>query len=302
MSWKMLEKPRTLLASKPLVSEFCEMEPAPYDRPLSERRMMVYERILKAGDFRVVTWASALCVETNNVYRVNGKHTSTMLSKLEKLPDFYVTVERYICDTLNDVAALYNTFDSAMASRTTSDINLAFAATIPQLRGIGKKYINVTVGAAAALKWSEGELNRVSPAEKAEELLDRYSFCEWLTKIIPTSNLNPGSLAKPLLRIPVVMAIMATHDKSRRDAEEFWTLVRDESSPERDNPSRVLARYLVRASIAGGQMSTNKNDRTKRLVSARELYVKCLHAWNAWRKSESTSLNYHANAPIPPVR
>lgn len=61
MSWKYLEKPRTVLASKHLVAEFFEMEPAPHDRPLSERRMQVYERILKDGSFRTVTWASVHC-------------------------------------------------------------------------------------------------------------------------------------------------------------------------------------------------------------------------------------------------
>lgn len=58
--WKMMEKPKTVLASPSLVKEFVEMEPAPHDRPLSERRMQVYQRILKAGNFRPVTWASVM--------------------------------------------------------------------------------------------------------------------------------------------------------------------------------------------------------------------------------------------------
>lgn len=81
--WKQVEKPRTVLASRNLVSEFVNMDPAPYDRPLSEKRLQVYEHILRNGEFRTVTWASCLCLETNNTYRVNGKHTATLLSKIE---------------------------------------------------------------------------------------------------------------------------------------------------------------------------------------------------------------------------
>jgi hypothetical protein len=31
------------------------------------------------------------------------------------------------------------------------------------------------------------------------------------------------------------------------------------------------------------------------------MYVKCLHAWNAWRRGEATSLQYYAKAPLPDV-
>src|SRR5579871_4306318 len=151
--WKMLEKPRTMLASKALVQELVEMEPAPYDRALSERRLLVYERILKEGSFRTVTWAAATCHETNNTYRVNGKHTATLLAKQNPIPEFHVTVERYACDTLQDVANLYNTFDSSLASRTASDINRAFAATIRELDGCPPRIVDLTVKAAAFHAW-----------------------------------------------------------------------------------------------------------------------------------------------------
>lgn len=298
MGWKQIEKPRTVLASRALVDEFVNMDAAPHDRPLSEKRMLVYQRILKNREFRTVTWASAVCLETNNTYRVNGKHTATLLAGFNPLPEFHVTVERYQCETLNDVAKLYNTFDSTLASRTTSDINLAFAATVRELAGVTPKVINLTVSAATFHRWDEAELRRVPPAERAEQLLDNVNFALWLQSFIPKScdggNKKIGS-AKHLLRSPVVSAMMATYRKAPRLCAEFWATVRDETAAERDDPTRVLGRYLLVAAIGGG---ASRAATGKKMVGAREIYSKSLHAWNAWRKGERTDLKYYASAPL----
>ncbi len=294
--WKLHEKPKTVVASKSLVEEFVNMEPAPYDRALSERRMQVYERILKAGNFRPVVWASAMCYETNCTYRVNGKHTSTLLSRMNPIPEFYVTIERWACETLKDVSGLYNTYDSNVSSRTGADINMSFAAAIPELKDVPIKLINLTVSAASYIKWDEATLRRVPAAERAEELLERSDFARWLYQVVKTADTHKMSLSKHLLRSPVATAMMATYDRAPSVAKHFWTAVRDESEANRDHPTRVLARFLVRAAI-GSRSSTAE----KKLVGFREVYVKCLHAWNAYRKDEATSLQYHAKSPIPKI-
>jgi len=300
MGWKMSgEKPRTMLATKALVKEFVEMEPVPYDRPLSERRLQVYRHVLSRGEFRPVTWASVHCHETNCVYRVNGKHTATMLSTMNPIPEFYVTVERYVCDSLQDAANLYNTFDSKMATRTTNDINWAFAATIPELKDVPKRLINHTVAAASYKKWGDKGKD-VPAAERAEELMDVYPFALWLHGVLGAGSGGANVTSKHLFKQPVVNAMMATYDRLPQKSKEFWEAVKTESDPDRDSPTRTLARYLIRASLAGGS-GTHSRGSGKKLVDPREVYVKCLHAWNAWRRGERTSLNYHANAPIPDV-
>lgn len=188
--WTMLEKPRTVIAQRVVVDEFVNMEPAPYDRALSERRLQVYERILKANAFRPVVWASALCYETNCTYRVNGKHTSILLSKQNPLPTFYVTLERWACETLKDVGSLYNTYDSNLSSRNNSDINLSFAAAIPELRDVPSRLINLTVSAASNLKWDDATLRKIPQAERAEELLERGDFVVWLQEVVKTTSMG----------------------------------------------------------------------------------------------------------------
>ncbi len=299
MSWKQIEKPRTQLATKGLVKEFAEMDPAPYDRPLSERRLQVYHRILNNGEFRTVTWASTVCLETNNTYRVNGKHTATMLTGLDPLPEFHVTVERYQCDTLTDVGKLYNTFDSSLASRTTSDINLSFARTISELQPIGPKLINTAVAALAMYKWDAKDVARIPPAERAEELMDNIDFMKWLLKILPPSGVTgrgqSSNLASRLCRASVLWAMRATYEKAPRLAEQFWLEVRDEINADRDNPTRVLARFLINATLA----SSGGRDKGKVPTSNREVYAKSIHAWNAWRRGETTRLAYYPDADLP---
>lgn len=299
--WKMstTEKPKTMLATKGLIKEFVEMDPVPYDRPLSERRIQVYRRILAAGEFRPVTWASVLCYEVNQTMRVNGKHTATMLSTMNPVPEFYVTVERYVCDTLQDAANLYNTFDSKMATRTTNDINWAFAATIPELKDTPKRLVNHAVAAAAYKRWGD-KAKDVPAAERAEELMDHYPFVLWLHEVLGAGTGGGNVTGKHLFKQPVVNAMLATYDRLPQKSKEFWESVKLESDPDRDAPTRVLARYLIRATLSGGSGS-NARAAGKKLADPREVYVKCVHAWNAWRRGEGTALNYHANAPIPDV-
>lgn len=296
MTWRLLGRPKTQKVTKALATQFAEMDPAPHDRPLSERRLQVYQRLLKDGSFRPVTWASALCVETSGVYRVNGKHTSTMLAGIPTLPDFYVTVEEYECDTLEDVARLYATFDSKLMSRTTRDINLSFAATVNELIDISDKTINIAVSGMAyhiyGLQWS-----KTQPAERAELLLEHSDFVVWLGDGI-LGTPNDRATGYWLFRQPVVAAMFATWSKAKAASTEFWKAVREETGPKPDLPDRKIAKYLSTHALGTG---SNKGP-TVRRADHREMYVKCLHAWNAWRRKETTNLNYYPTADVPAVK
>lgn len=299
MGWKLIGCPKTTLVNPGLVEEFSTMDAAPGDRSLSERRLLVYRKILAMGQFRPVTWASAACNSTNNTYRINGKHTSIMLSSIRPLPVFYVTTERYQCDTLQDVANLYGTFDSRLMARTTADINQAFAATIPELTDIPARLISLTVTAAAYLKWGE-QAKGIPAQERAEELVDEFPFTVWLHKLFPSSagkRTSGASSYYHLVRGPVVTAMLETWRKAPRKATDFWAAVRDESAPDKDDPTRVLGRWLIRVTLAKGGITSA--DKTKTLVDFREMYSRTVTAWNAWLKGERTVLRYYPNADVP---
>jgi hypothetical protein len=292
--WKLMGTPRTQNVTKKLAQEFATMDPAPHDRPLRESRMLVYERLLREGKFRPITWASAFCKETGGTYRVNGKHTSTMLSMWDEKVDLFITVERYECETLDDVGRLYATFDSKMQSRTASDIYVSFAGCVPSLAEIQHRTLVLAVTAMNLVIVGGDSLKDKGsqPADRAELLLDNAPFVVWLQELVGKGSTIANIHLK---RGAVVAAVFATYQRDSREALKFWTEVRDETAPKPDFPTRKLAKYLI--------MNFSRTKKSPRQVGARisdrEIYVKAIHAWNAWRKNEATNLAYVATAPLP---
>lgn len=297
--WEAIERPKTVKATKALVKEFYEMTKIHRERPLSITRLGVYREILKRGEFRPVTWASAYCNETGGTYRVNGQHTSTILYELIEgaLPDFFVTVERYQCDTVEDVARLYATFDSASASRSSNDIINSFASTVKEFAGLKKKTFALSVNAASFFKWGLGYHSH-PPPERAELLLQNIDFTCWLDSILWESDDEVNQRdTKHIIRAAVAAAMLSTYSKSKSKADEFWKLVRNETADRKD-ATRVLAAYLIRSAAR-----TNMKIRGgKEVVTFKEMYSKCITAWNAWRDDRPTDLKYYADKPVPTAK
>src|SRR5262249_35243594 len=139
-------------------------------------------------------------------------------------PGLTVIVESYECDTLEDVGRLYGHYDSAMASRTTSDINRSFAATLPELKDISRRVLDSCASGITLPKIGAiiGSMNSKPPTERAEYLLEYPEFVTWVNALCPDASNNH----KPLVRQGVVAAMFGTWQKSHSAAAEFWTQVR----------------------------------------------------------------------------
>lgn len=297
--WNLIGTPKTMRVTKKLATQFAEMEAAPQDRPLSERRLQVYEKLAKEGGFRPCGWASVFCKETGGVYRVNGKHTSTLFSglDLESLPSpLYAVVEEYECETLEDVAKLYSTYDSRLQSRNASDINRAFAACVPELVGVDSRSINLVIS-GISYHFHLDNYHRIQPAVRAEQILEHSGFAIWLFNSLGLSGSH--NTHTHLKRVPVVGAIFGTYRKAQGDALAFWTAVRDETGATPTLPDRKLARFLL-TNVSDKASHTDKSSRYR--TGSREFYVKSLSAWNAWRQGVQTDLKYFANAKVPTIK
>lgn len=288
MAWKMTGKPKTVVATKALAKEFAEMDAVPYERPLRERRLVVYRKIAGEGGFRPVTWARCYCTETKTTYRLNGHHTSVMLASMPKLPEFHVIVENYTADTLEDVSHLYATFDTQMQSRTARDVYMAFAGATPELSNIPGAIINVSASAIAYARHQDAAY-KLTAAERGDLMLDHTEFVQWVADIIvgyPAYN--------SIKRSPVVAAMLLTWEKDPENATKFWRLVRDESGVRPDSPDRKLARWLA--------VSTQRSNSRKTSVAkydAREFFVRSLRAWNEWRTNKAEKISYDPSDKIP---
>jgi hypothetical protein len=295
MAWKMNGKPQTMKCNHALSAKFASMEPAPNDRPVRLSNKKAIRNAILEGRFRTCEWASVECKQTGKTYRVNGKHTSTILSEMngEAPKDLYVIVEEYLADTLEDVAKLYATFDLARSSRTTGDINYAYAASVPELSTMPRKLINLC---ATGMHYhfnsgkAGGSASKVNQDVRAQRLIEYPEYVEFMGRVVG----GRADSIKKLARGPVAAAMFATWQKDPQAASDFWILVREETHPDAKNASRKLAKFLT---VAGVRASRGN------LVSAteHEMYVKCLHAWNAWRKGLPTNLQYHADKQAPDI-
>jgi len=297
MTWKLVGNPKTVKITKNLANEFAKMDAAIHDRPLSERRLQVYERLAMENNFRPVSWAKAYCKETGQTYRVNGKHTSTMFSGLLDRDDYkhdaYAVVEIYECTSLDDVAKLYATYDSKLQARTASDINQSFASCVKGLEGISVRQINLAVSAISYAEFQDA-YSTVQAADRAEKLLDASGFVLWMRDLL---GYDRKVDTKHLARVPVMGAARLTYLKNQKHATEFWNAVRDDTDPQPNMPTRKLSRFLL-TKMVGGTHRPEGRFRT----SSREFFVKSIHSWNAWRAGETTQLNYYARSGIPDVK
>ncbi len=251
------------------------MTPAPHDRPVGKIRLAVYRKAVSLGLFRPVQWGSALCLADGVTYRVNGKHTSIVFSEQEDpMPELYVTVENYRCDTLEDVARLYATYDGKDSTRTSSDINRMFAATDPDLSAITSKVLNLAVTGISFQQFRE-QYCKVRPVERAEALLVNREFVCWLDGMLT------GGDSLHLKRGPVVGAMFGSWMKSRKAATEFWSMVRDNDGPEQ---CRKLNTYLNRSHIS---ISSGVNKPARDRTTFGSMFDNCVSAWSAWRKGSS---------------
>lgn len=295
MAFRLTGHPKTHRITETLARKFSDMDPAPDDRPLSENRLAVYRRIIAEGNFRPCQWAAAYCKETGGTYRVNGKHTSTLMATLDPLPELYAVVEYYECDTLHDISRLYSTYDSKIMSRNAADIYHSFAACVPALKDVSRQTIERVPSAICYATVKEG-LKNTQPQDRAEALIEYPDFAIWVDKIVGRS----GAINGHLRRVPVMAAMFLTYRKAPRIALDFWTAVRDETGPTPDCPDRKLARWLI---LNSNNVTTRQATKLARFrIHDREYFVKCIHAWNAYRAGETTRLNYHAKAELPDVK
>lgn len=300
--WRLVGKPQTVKITRKLATEYALMQPAPGDRPLSERRNDLYKAFIKAKQFRSPEWAEAYCKETGLTYRVNGKHTSGVMSGWNTdedgpYPDLYATIAKYECDTLGDVAELYATFDSKHTTRSTTDINWMFASAVPELATISKWTIDRIVS-GINFHPTKSTYAEKTAAQRAEVLLTETEFCVWMhEKLLESATAEGTAKRKMLMRSSVANAIYLTYKVNKADALEFWLAVRDETDPTPDMVTRKLARYLRTATLYRMRVTTARE--AKPVADIREMGAKCITAWNAWRKGDSSDLKYYPSAAYP---
>jgi len=258
------------------------------DRKFDPSRMLKLMDDLQSGRWHVPKWALAKCLEDGEVYRVNGKHSAKLLDRMIDegipLPEIACRIlfEVYQCDTLQDVADLYATFDSRISARTPGDNLVHRSGMYPELNHISQGFMQKVTGGILIHETGCTSYTKASDHQRGGALDDNRNF---ILAMYPAFN-------DRLLTSPVVGAMYAIWLTSDRAAwHEFFSEVTDQQGAH--GIARKLREYLL-----------NPGNKTRgRLHDARKLYSYTISAWNSWRRGRQNISPYQPDEALPePVR
>lgn len=215
----------------------------------------------------------------------NGQHQCAAVIATSK--PIVAVVEEYECRTAEDFADLYRQFDN------TPQRSLAEVA-LPEARALNlqwsQKFIGIMLSGISFIEHHAGvhKNKRVEFLKKyiregdfIHEILSPFSFPEY-------RHMSRGS---------VIAAMINTFRKCATDAEDFWEKVLDGENLPGSSPALKLRNYLLSSSVSVGRGVSNPS--LNAAVSIQEMYGKCIVAWNAYRRKDTTQLKFYANKEIP---
>jgi hypothetical protein len=280
------QKTETFPLTLEIAKQFNRMQVLAGDRdPGSQKgiaRVSWLYAILRAGDFYSPTWSRVKIKSKNGkIYRVDGGHSSHMLvhcAGVDFPEGLSVTVRTFHCADISEAVYLYELFNQNKSTRTDNDLIKNRIAYVPTLKSLAPSSVYHAIRGVArhsSLWHPRGEYN------KLDAIYQEPQFVKWAMDFVGRREFKkPGVLA----------AMFATFKKDQKVANVFWQSVRDATANQPTCPSRTLSTFV----------HTLVYDRNAPIKwNARAQYVKCIHAWNAYRNGNTTSLHYHKKSQLP---
>lgn len=257
---------------------FGERDP---DSKTGKQRIGWLHEIYRAGKFHTPVWSDCLVTsEKGKKYRIDGGHSSRMLTQLgcDFPENMSVVIRHFRVVDIQTAVRLYEQFNQGLSTRTFTDLIRNRSAYVKKIANLSPTTITkATRGICSYLKL-HNPTQSFDPLDFVEVEND---FIKWTSKFTGTQRMG---------RTAIVAAMYATYRMNKMMADEFWIMVRDGSAPEPDNATRTLEKFLR-------EMFADKT--SSKTYTSHCIYVKCCHAWNAWRQGKSTTLSYYKNCPIP---
>lgn len=265
------------------------------ERSLSRHRVAQLRREHEAGRFRDPEWSVAWF--GGKKFRMNGQHSSTMLAELNgSFPrGMEVSIVEYLCETEEDLLALFQSFDPPWSSRDARAYAGSRIAVEPLLASNEDVTRDIALRSGSAMAFhSRGASARTSARERAQIIHEDPAF------VVAHAPYAKGSMGLNRLWSVGVGAAMygtweaaatATGERDTDGWSAFWWPVFHETDPNTESMTRVLARFL--------RQGKGRKDNTKEQM--RMTYVKCLRAWNAWRQGKTSPMPYSPDSPIPEI-
>lgn len=237
-------------------------------RGLRQSHVITLASAIEKGEFH--TGEVVIAVSDGKAYLLNGQHQLNAVL-LTGMPIKALLV-RASCPTKEDLSRLFAQFD-VNATRSIKDI---VGAEIDSM-DVNWGYRTASL-LATAIHYLQNK-KAISKYEKATAIRRFVKEGSFIDQFIS----NDTALLK---RGPAVAAMITTFWKDEKGAHEFWSGVAFGEMLEKNDARLKLRTYLIGSGLGASG-------------SRREMYAKCITAWNAWRKGASTALKYHADKSAP---
>jgi hypothetical protein len=289
MSFKLV-KSETQALTKEYLDWFLGIEESPLERKIKPSRVEFLRSKAAAQQIVPFHWVTARpSWNGHSLIRMNGHHSSTMLSKLPSLdPNWSVHYDEFEVDKPEDMVLLFRQIDPRESARSAIDVCGTYkgAATehTPELAKVPTEIVKL--GIEGVYWWR----NFISKDRKNIKGDDRYAllvndpeshrYVQWIGKIY-SSEETP---VPELKRISIAAALFATFEKHEESARSFWEAVAH-GGTEDDDPAAVLDTWL---------QGTLKKDQEVKLKQG-NFWNGCVYAWNAFRDGK-TIMNIPSSA------
>ena len=270
-----LRKSETRPLTRELALEFATMIPSPTERVFKEARLKFLAERYQAGLFVTPHWATVWQGGTR--FRMNGNHSSNMLSKV---PDPFPThmmvhIDDYDAEAPEDTVELFRQFDARESSRTSDDVSGAYQYRHPELHDIKRHIAKMGIEGIA---WHMRVVEGVYPGKgddryKLFRQAGYYDFLHWLGTVLDIKT-------PELQRHEVIAAMFATDlvASGGEGSRVFWEEVARGGRPYEDtHPTTVLDKWLkaCKDGTCGDTMKSSYH------------YQGCVYAWNAYREERT---------------
>jgi hypothetical protein len=286
------------LASK-LLHEYNIYNP---DRPLNSSHVNLMLKAMLQGTFlwETVNIAVAHCLENDKTFRINGQHTCWSRLEAEDQglldTDPHVTMLKYSCKSMDDIRALYASFDLGKSRSHAQRIH-AICFECEELEGISR--FDLQLISSGLILWKfrgEGQSNLAIDASDIAYLM-KTDYNEPCHKISHVMKSHQRKYILHLRRAGVMGAMLASFHYMPAKASPFWDMVATGVGPEiksTSHPCKRLYNHLITSSISQG--STSKQT----VVSSEQMFRWCAVCWRAWRQGRD--LQYVRNSDSRPFK
>jgi hypothetical protein len=224
-----------------LAEDFSKMTPLPGERGLKPQRIAYLLDQICAGMFICPTWAVGVRREDGQRFRLDGQHSSHVLTHLPKGVPFptgqKVIILTYEFDSIKeDGFGMFNLFNNPRSVRNNIDAIGIYRAQHTDLSAVSRELMSKLLAGVNLYVAKHGGVSTPSRERGllAEEEIHRQ-FVLWAAQFDGTKNQN--WLSKP----GIVEEMYEDFLANREAAEEAWYLTFTESHPEPDHDTRVTA-------------------------------------------------------------